>query len=253
VPPEPREPRNKSFEAQVAKTKMCRFFALGQCRFSAHDCRFAHSVSEMKVCPDLSKTSLCRAWCRGECPLSSEECSFAHGCNELRRTTAPQSKARHARASTSSSRRLQQLQEEVPEHGRSRKTTEKNQVERKLSQSEESTCSTTDLASVRDPAEEIDDTAEMWSLLSSASTAEEADCLSQAASEGLADGDVALEDLLLILESAEKPMRVTSTLLQLDLPPGLPAPAPVVTLASSEPVKIPVPLHRPDLGSASDK
>jgi hypothetical protein len=64
------------------KTKMCRFYANGLCRFE-EGCPFAHSPDDLTTPPDLRKTMLCEDWKRGACKRSSESCPFAHGEEEL--------------------------------------------------------------------------------------------------------------------------------------------------------------------------
>jgi hypothetical protein len=75
------------FRGQFNKTRMCRFFEAGHCRFD-EACPFAHTPEELTVAPDLKKTSICNAWQRGECKLSSDACPFAHGDEELCLTNA---------------------------------------------------------------------------------------------------------------------------------------------------------------------
>jgi hypothetical protein len=75
------------FRGQFLKTKMCRFYEAGQCRFD-EACPFAHSPEDLTVAPDLKKTSICTAWQRGGCKLSSDDCPFAHGDEELCLTNA---------------------------------------------------------------------------------------------------------------------------------------------------------------------
>jgi hypothetical protein len=75
------------FRQQFLKTKMCRFYEAGLCRYG-EDCPYAHSEQDLSVVPDLKKTSLCDAWKRGACPRSSDQCPFAHGDEELCLTPA---------------------------------------------------------------------------------------------------------------------------------------------------------------------
>mmetsp|Transcript_123918 Transcript_123918/g.264187 ORF Transcript_123918/g.264187 Transcript_123918/m.264187 type:complete len:743 (-) Transcript_123918:260-2488(-) len=81
--PQSREWR-QLFQKQVFKTKMCRFFPLGQCRYS-NDCPYAHDFSELQVLPNLAKTSLCTEWQKGSCKRG-DKCQYAHGSNELRKS-----------------------------------------------------------------------------------------------------------------------------------------------------------------------
>lgn len=73
------------FRAQFRKTRLCRFFEIGQCS-KGQACPFAHGSTEMQIAPDLTKTSICRAWRQKQCPLSASRCPFAHGASELRKT-----------------------------------------------------------------------------------------------------------------------------------------------------------------------
>mmetsp|Transcript_100884 Transcript_100884/g.314501 ORF Transcript_100884/g.314501 Transcript_100884/m.314501 type:complete len:573 (+) Transcript_100884:97-1815(+) len=75
------------FKKQFHKTKLCRYYNIGQCRYG-QDCPFAHDASELSVAPDLTKTTLCEAWAAGNCHLPSSQCQFAHGEEELRVTAA---------------------------------------------------------------------------------------------------------------------------------------------------------------------
>jgi hypothetical protein len=76
------------FRGQFLKTKMCRFYAAGHCRFE-EGCPFAHDPKDLSVAPDLRKTSLCEAWKRGTCKFSSaDDCPFAHGDGDLNVTRA---------------------------------------------------------------------------------------------------------------------------------------------------------------------
>mmetsp|Transcript_67811 Transcript_67811/g.196116 ORF Transcript_67811/g.196116 Transcript_67811/m.196116 type:complete len:352 (-) Transcript_67811:410-1465(-) len=75
------------FRSQFKKTKMCRFYPEGTCKFGK-DCCFAHDAQELSQAPDLTKTSMCTAFMAGKCPLPSEQCQYAHGDEELRITPA---------------------------------------------------------------------------------------------------------------------------------------------------------------------
>ncbi|CAK9047478.1 unnamed protein product [Durusdinium trenchii] len=59
---------------------MCLQFTRGNCR--SNNCRFAHSVEELRAPPDLAKTAMCRAFARGACRATN--CKFAHAEEELR-------------------------------------------------------------------------------------------------------------------------------------------------------------------------
>mmetsp|Transcript_71670 Transcript_71670/g.113301 ORF Transcript_71670/g.113301 Transcript_71670/m.113301 type:complete len:172 (+) Transcript_71670:3-518(+) len=75
---------------QFEKTRMCRFYLQGACRYEERgaQCPFAHADNEVKVRPDLNKTSLCSDWAKGKCCKSAAQCNFAHGVKELRKTDA---------------------------------------------------------------------------------------------------------------------------------------------------------------------
>lgn len=75
------------FRSQFKKTKMCRYYPMGMCKF-AKECCFAHSADELSQAPDLTKTSMCTAFMSGKCPLPSEDCQYAHSEEELRVTPA---------------------------------------------------------------------------------------------------------------------------------------------------------------------
>lgn len=67
---------------QFVKTKLCKHFTKGYCKFE-ENCCFAHDVSELVYRPDLTKTKLCqRFMALGVC--FNDHCSFAHGTEELR-------------------------------------------------------------------------------------------------------------------------------------------------------------------------
>lgn len=67
---------------QLTKTKMCCFFERGKC--ASQNCRYAHSVDELRSAPNLQKTKLCRAFLAGGC--NDENCFYAHGEIDLRVT-----------------------------------------------------------------------------------------------------------------------------------------------------------------------
>lgn len=69
-------------DSLLHKTRMCRYNATSRCTFG-ENCRFAHSVQELRPQPDLRRTKLCpRFQGLGTCDDSS--CSFAHSSEELR-------------------------------------------------------------------------------------------------------------------------------------------------------------------------
>jgi len=68
---------------QLEKTKMCAFFERGKCA-SSH-CRYAHSLTELRIAPNLQKTKLCRAFLSPS-GCTNPNCGFAHGEGDLRVT-----------------------------------------------------------------------------------------------------------------------------------------------------------------------
>eukprot|EP00930_Biecheleria_cincta_P039193 TRINITY_DN26960_c0_g2_i1.p1 TRINITY_DN26960_c0_g2~~TRINITY_DN26960_c0_g2_i1.p1 ORF type:complete len:270 (-),score=45.66 TRINITY_DN26960_c0_g2_i1:119-928(-) len=72
--------------AALAKTKACKFFAVGACRNASNgvECPFAHSKQEQTKQPDLRKTRLCKNFERDRCHLSASECPFAHGIDDFK-------------------------------------------------------------------------------------------------------------------------------------------------------------------------
>jgi len=72
-------------QSQLKKTKLCRFFSKGKCRFGS-DCDFAHGTQNLVNAPDLTKTSLCEDWLAGRCSITDGTCRYAHGEQELRMT-----------------------------------------------------------------------------------------------------------------------------------------------------------------------
>lgn len=77
----------KLFRQQFHKTKLCRFYPIGECRYE-DDCPYAHDQFEMEYTPDLTKTALCVEFDKGACTKSSDKCPYAHGREELRTTDA---------------------------------------------------------------------------------------------------------------------------------------------------------------------
>ena len=73
---EPPKSRNKDLQ----KTKLCIYNAQGACGLGGR-CPFAHTVSEMRVAPNLAKTQLCTKFMNGSC--WNENCTYAHGEAEL--------------------------------------------------------------------------------------------------------------------------------------------------------------------------
>lgn len=66
----------------LEKTKMCRFFAKGQCG-SGDDCSFAHGREQLRPQPDLYRTKLCVHYLNGGCRHEAR-CRYAHGNTEVR-------------------------------------------------------------------------------------------------------------------------------------------------------------------------
>jgi len=75
------------FRKQFHKTKLCRFYPIGECRYG-DDCPYAHDQLEIEYTPDLTKTALCVEFDKGLCMKSSDKCPYAHGREELRTTDA---------------------------------------------------------------------------------------------------------------------------------------------------------------------
>mmetsp|Transcript_55068 Transcript_55068/g.87346 ORF Transcript_55068/g.87346 Transcript_55068/m.87346 type:complete len:408 (-) Transcript_55068:111-1334(-) len=74
--------KDNAVTMQLSKTKMCAFFERGKC--ASTNCRYAHSVDELRIAPNLQKTKLCRAYLSGGC--NNENCFYAHGDGDLRVT-----------------------------------------------------------------------------------------------------------------------------------------------------------------------
>ncbi|CAE7256519.1 Zfp36 [Symbiodinium sp. CCMP2592] len=77
-------PPQKDTHEILERTRMCKYWKAKRCTLGA-DCKFAHSVAELKQQPDLVATQLCFQFSRkGRCK-NGEACKFAHGRSELRR------------------------------------------------------------------------------------------------------------------------------------------------------------------------
>ncbi|CAE7873692.1 Tristetraprolin [Symbiodinium microadriaticum] len=77
-------PPQKDTREILERTRMCKYWKAKRCTLGA-DCKFAHSVAELKQQPDLVATQLCFQFTRkGRCK-NGEACKFAHGRSELRR------------------------------------------------------------------------------------------------------------------------------------------------------------------------
>lgn len=69
------------------KTKMCQFFAKGQCT-RGRLCTFAHTEEQLHPQPDLFRTELCYTFARtGKC-WAGDGCKFAHRTEEVRPVSA---------------------------------------------------------------------------------------------------------------------------------------------------------------------
>jgi len=68
---------------QLHKTKMCKHFLKGRCRYG-QACSYAHNPEELRYRPDLTKTRLCKNFDLGRC--NDETCMYAHGSEQLRGT-----------------------------------------------------------------------------------------------------------------------------------------------------------------------
>ncbi|PFH35143.1 zinc finger (CCCH type) motif-containing protein [Besnoitia besnoiti] len=67
------------------KTQMCQHVTAGRCRMG-EQCRYAHSVEELRPAPQLDKTMICASVKAGKvCPRGAA-CTFAHSRGELRQT-----------------------------------------------------------------------------------------------------------------------------------------------------------------------
>ncbi|CAE8641189.1 unnamed protein product [Polarella glacialis] len=68
--------------AAFMKTKMCKFYLLGQCT-RGPSCQFAHNKFDLQPLPDLFRTKLCQELlAKGHC--DDQYCRFAHNKEELR-------------------------------------------------------------------------------------------------------------------------------------------------------------------------
>lgn len=98
-------PSAPEWQAQFYKTKLCPFYvvdipspetarrhgmnigcAKGSC-LNGHNCRFAHSLSELRPLPDLKKTKLCSSYTK-RTVCRSPGCPFAHSPQELRTSSS---------------------------------------------------------------------------------------------------------------------------------------------------------------------
>jgi len=74
----------KSLARQLAKTRFCKHFVRGFCRYQ-DNCAYAHDYSELVKRPNLVKTKICVSYLSGMCHNS--DCTYAHDRSELRRTS----------------------------------------------------------------------------------------------------------------------------------------------------------------------
>eukprot|EP01055_Gregarina_sp_Pseudo9_P005845 Gregarina_sp_Pseudo_9__5844@NODE_8_length_7001_cov_28_146941_g6_i0_p1_GENE_NODE_8_length_7001_cov_28_146941_g6_i0NODE_8_length_7001_cov_28_146941_g6_i0_p1_ORF_typecomplete_len854_score229_61zfCCCH/PF00642_24/6e03zfCCCH/PF00642_24/1_6e05zfCCCH/PF00642_24/2_3e07Torus/PF16131_5/4_2e03Torus/PF16131_5/9_8e05Torus/PF16131_5/0_022zfCCCH_3/PF15663_5/3_9e03zfCCCH_3/PF15663_5/2_8e06zfCCCH_4/PF18044_1/0_36zfCCCH_4/PF18044_1/0_0024zf_CCCH_4/PF18345_1/1_2e04zf_CCCH_4/PF18345_1/1_9zf_CCCH_4/PF18345_1/0_031_NO len=86
-PAKPEEDNKSETTSQYAKTRMCLQFRLGQCKRGAENCKFAHSLLELRATQDVYKTKLCAFWMVGNCK-AGPACRHAHGEEELRSRTS---------------------------------------------------------------------------------------------------------------------------------------------------------------------
>jgi Zinc finger C-x8-C-x5-C-x3-H type (and similar) len=63
---------------QLFKTKVCRHFLSGRCKYS-NDCTFAHSSNELQNRPDFRRTKICS---KSEC--RDPQCQYAHNPDQVR-------------------------------------------------------------------------------------------------------------------------------------------------------------------------
>ena len=69
---------NNMMKKQLFKTKVCRHFLTGRCKYG-HGCTFAHNSVELHSRPDFRRTKVCsKADCR------DPNCQYAHNSDEVR-------------------------------------------------------------------------------------------------------------------------------------------------------------------------
>eukprot|EP00746_Dinoflagellata_sp_MGD_P153497 gnl/MRDRNA2_/MRDRNA2_84276_c0_seq8.p1 gnl/MRDRNA2_/MRDRNA2_84276_c0~~gnl/MRDRNA2_/MRDRNA2_84276_c0_seq8.p1 ORF type:complete len:373 (-),score=65.36 gnl/MRDRNA2_/MRDRNA2_84276_c0_seq8:560-1678(-) len=76
------QPPLKSFARTLWRTKICKHFLKGTCRYG-DKCGFAHSDDAINEKPNLVKTTMCSRFQKG-CCWKGESCQFAHGRDELK-------------------------------------------------------------------------------------------------------------------------------------------------------------------------
>ena len=69
---------NNMMKKQLFKTKVCRHFLSGRCKYG-QQCTFAHNSNELCSRPDFRRTKLCS---KSDCKDPS--CQYAHASNEVR-------------------------------------------------------------------------------------------------------------------------------------------------------------------------
>lgn len=102
---EPPQPPLKSFAKTLWRTRLCKHYLKGTCRYGSN-CGFAHSDDNVNDRPDLVKTRLCSRFQKGFC-TKGDKCQFAHGLAELKVvdivSRGPKSevdKVKHAKSTT---------------------------------------------------------------------------------------------------------------------------------------------------------
>lgn len=84
--PEPPPPTTRVAK-QLVKTRFCKHFIRGYCRYQ-EKCTYAHHAEELMPRPNLAKTKICVGFLTGSC--SANDCSYAHGLSELRQDESSQ-------------------------------------------------------------------------------------------------------------------------------------------------------------------
>lgn len=74
-------PEFNAMKRQLFKTKMCRHFLSGKCKYNTN-CTFSHDRTELVVRKDMAKTKLCK---KTHCVDSN--CTYAHSVDEIRYAT----------------------------------------------------------------------------------------------------------------------------------------------------------------------
>jgi len=116
----------------LMKTRMCKFFARGQCtRGSA--CSFAHNSTELQKQPDLYRTQLCISFLNaGTCNYGAS-CKYAHSVAELQ----PVHQGRAVKKNAQEQKRLQaQLQQVLRQTSAKASETSRRQASKTLSKTQ---------------------------------------------------------------------------------------------------------------------